>query len=62
MLWVVLREQSRLIGMRARLHTHAYIATHLLYSVEVCAPFLPAQWCKDDLKARGSRESPYTQV
>lgn len=31
-------------------------------TVQRWAPFLSAQWCKDDLKASGSRESPYTPV
>lgn len=31
-------------------------------TVQRRAPFLSAQWCKDDLKASGSRESPYTPV
>lgn len=45
-------------------HTHTYKASRTLYSAggDVCSPFLPALWCKDDLRAPGSRESPYTQV
>lgn len=31
-------------------------------TVQRWTPFLSAQWCKDDLKASGSRESPYTPV